>query len=81
MLSVVSPLPGSLELDPRSVTVKFVVDKVALGPGLIQVLIFPLSVSFHQSSILSSTYMLPARRANIRNLRKTKLFRTSENIS
>jgi hypothetical protein len=36
----------------RSVNVGCVVDKVALGQVFLQVLQFPLSVSFHQGSIL-----------------------------
>jgi hypothetical protein len=38
--------------DPRSVYMRFVVEKVALGQVFLQVLQFSLLVSFHQGSIL-----------------------------
>jgi hypothetical protein len=44
--------------DSGSVLVRFVVDKVALGQVSLPVLQFPLSVSFHQCSILIVIYML-----------------------
>jgi hypothetical protein len=38
-------------LEPRSVHVEFVVDKVALGQVFSRVLLFPPSISFHRCSI------------------------------
>jgi len=38
--------------DTRSVHVRFVVDKGAVGLGFVRVFRFPLSITFHQCSIL-----------------------------
>jgi hypothetical protein len=61
-LSLVIRLPGlslwSYGLDPMSVHVRFVVDKVALGHVSLEYFCFPLSVSFHQRSTLIFIYML-----------------------
>jgi hypothetical protein len=55
--------------------VGFVVDKVALGQGFLQLLRFPLSISFHQCSILFFTPSYSCscyqeKRAKPRNLPK-----------
>ena len=48
----VTRLAGRAGFDPRPVRVGFVVDKVALGQVSLRVLTFPLSIIFHQCSIL-----------------------------
>jgi len=49
--SVAGLSPRKPGFDPWSVHVRFVVDKVALRQVFLPALRFPLSVSFHQSSI------------------------------
>jgi hypothetical protein len=44
--------------DPRLVNVRFVVHKVVMGQVSLPILLFPLSVSFHQCSTLVFIYML-----------------------
>jgi len=44
------------EFDPRSVHVRFVVDKVALGKVFLPLLQCPMSLSSHQCSILAFLY-------------------------
>jgi len=60
-----APHRGDLGSIPR-VSLRFVVDEVALGQSFLQVLRFPLPVSFHQYSILVFTYtlMLSERKAD-----------------
>ena len=62
--SIVASLsPRRPEFDPRSVRVIFVVDRVSLGQVALPVLQFPLSVSFHQCSIIFCILMLLLPRA------------------
>jgi hypothetical protein len=52
-------------LNLRSVHMRFVVYKVALEPVFLPALQFPLSVSFHQCSILIFIYMSPLPEGHI----------------
>jgi len=58
-----APHRGSLGSIQR-VSLRFVVDEVALGQSFLRVLLFPLPISFHQYSILVFIYtlMLPERK-------------------
>jgi len=69
--------------NPRSVHVRFMVYKVALWQVFLAVLLFSLSVSFHQYTILILTYMYAFqkdRRAKSGNLPKRSGHRTPGSI-
>jgi len=67
--SVVDLSPRWPNFDPRSAHMRFMVDKVALWQSFSpSTSVFPLSVSFHQSSILTSILHVALSRTNERSL-------------
>jgi hypothetical protein len=70
--------------EPRSVNVRFVVEKVALGQVFLRVLSFPPVILFHHhpTFISINTLLLPEKQKGEAwgEFRKAKLFRKSEGV-
>jgi hypothetical protein len=83
MLLVSRLSPQRVNFDPGSVSLEFVVDKVALEKVFLRVRYFFLSVSLHQCSILLHSFTccshLKEKRVRAENFAETMIFLKSVN--